>query len=59
MTDLLCVFLPREAERREVFSWFPSLEIDSSKKEERRKERQRGVFVMLDEIMLFVCYTSS
>ena len=46
-------------QRGEVFSWFPSHEIDSSKKEERRKERQRGVFVMLDEIMLFVCYTSS
>ena len=56
MTDLLCVFLPREAERRGFF--LVSFSIDSSKKEERRKERQRGVFVML-EIMLFVCYTSS
>ena len=57
MTDLLCVFLPREAERRGFF--LVSFTIDSSKKEERRKGRQRGVFVMLDEIMLFVCYTSS
>ena len=57
MTDLLCVFLPREAERRGFF--LVSFSIDSSKKEERRKERQRGVFVLLDEIMLFVCYTSS
>ena len=57
MTDLLCVFLPREAERRGFF--LVSFSIDSSKKEERRKGRQRGVFVMLDEIMLFVCYTSS
>ena len=30
-------------QRGEVFSWFPSHEIDSSKKEERRKERQRKV----------------
>jgi len=52
-------FFLANAERREVFSWFPSHEIDSSKKEERRKGRQRGVFVMLAEIMLFVCYTSS
>ena len=58
MTDLLCVFLPREAERRGFFLVSFS-KIDSSKKEERRKGRQRGVFVMLDEIMLFVCYTSS
>ena len=58
MTDLLCVFLPRE--RREERGFFlVSFSIDSSKKEERRKERQRGVFVLLDEIMLFVCYTSS
>ena len=58
MTDLLCVFLPRE--RREERGFFlVSFSIDSSKKEERRKERQRGVFVLPDEIMLFVCYTSS
>ena len=61
MTDLLCVFLPREAERRGFFlvSFSIIKIIDSSKKEERRKERQRGMFVLLDEIMLFVCYTSS
>ena len=55
MTDLLCVFLPREAER-EVFSWFPSQSIPQKKK--REEKRDRGVFVIL-EIMLFVCYTSS
>ena len=41
VTDLLCVFLPREAERRGFF--LVSFSIDSSKKEERRKERQRCV----------------
>ena len=51
-------FFLANAERRGFFLVSFS-EIDSSKKEERRKERQRGVFVMLDEIMLFVCYTSS
>ena len=39
--NLLCVFLPREAERRGFF--LVSFSIDSSKKEERRKERQRCV----------------
>ena len=57
---VLCVFLPSRS--GEVFSCMVPFEkkknINSSKKEERRKERQRGVFVML-EIMLFVCYTSS
>ena len=53
----MCLSSSREAERRGFF--LVSFSIDSSKKEERRKERQRGVFVLLDEIMLFVCYTSS
>ena len=56
MTDLLCVFLPRE--RREERGFFlVSFSIDSSKKK-REEKRDRGVFVIL-EIMLFVCYTSS
>ena len=28
-------------------------------KKKREEKGDRGVFVMLDEIMLFVCYTSS
>ena len=44
-------------QRGEVFSWFPSQSIPQKKKREEKGDR--GVFVMLDEIMLFVCYTSS
>ena len=44
MTDLLCVFLPREAERREVFSWFPSLKsIPQKKKREEKRDREKCV----------------
>jgi hypothetical protein len=50
-------FFLANAERREVFSWFPSQSIPQKKKREEKGDR--GVFVMLDEIMLFVCYTSS
>ena len=50
-------FFLANAERREVFSWFPSQTIPQKKKREEKGDR--GVFVMLDEIMLFVCYTSS
>jgi hypothetical protein len=49
-------FFLANAERREVFSWFPSQSIPQKKK--REEKRDRGVFVIL-EIMLFVCYTSS
>jgi hypothetical protein len=51
-------FFLANAERREVFSWFPSQSIPQKKKREEKGDRE-GVFVMLDEIMLFVCYTSS
>ena len=40
---ICCMSFFLAKQKGEVFSWFPSHEIDSSKKEERRKERQRCV----------------
>ena len=58
MTDLLCVFLPRERREERFFLGFLLMKSIPQKKK-REEKRDRGVFVMLDEIMLFVCYTSS
>ena len=58
MTDLLCVFLPRERREERFFLGF-LLNRFLKKRREKKRETEKSVFVMLDEIMLFVCYTSS
>ena len=57
---ICCVsFFLANAERRGFFlvsfSWNRFLK----KRREKKRETEKSVFVMLDEIMLFVCYTSS
>jgi len=44
VTDLLCVFLPREAERREVFLGFLHMKsIPQKKKREEKRDREKCV----------------
>ena len=53
----MCLSSSRSRKERFFLGFLLMKSIPQKKKREEKGDR--GVFVMLDEIMLFVCYTSS